>query len=522
MKLSEFDIQQLDGERLRSLTPGQKDALILKLVGDLREALDRLKQDSQNSSRPPSSEAPWRGNSGEWVESEVGEADEGEGEEENTESEHEGAVPAGQRGQGEKGGKQKEEKRKAGRQKGAKGYSRKVELAVTGEEIDRPRECAVCGEGLDPERFTARTAKYVLDVVLGAMGLLGLGVRHEKYVYGDIECSCGHVNRSEPGRCAEEVGWEVALTEWHLVGPTLMALIVCLSQRMLISRRRIQEFLNDWLGIYLSTSTINQCIHEAGRAVAPLEEQMIEEIQQAYQAYGDETAWKEWGVALWLWVITTPTVCLYLVGSRGKEIVEKILGSSFAGWLMSDGYHVYRQFKNRLRCWAHLVRKARGLAESLNQTEAQPFGQQTLALLEELMQAVYTARQGLLEDLPVLFAERLAEFRLLCQQYRDAEHEKTRALARELLNDWDTIWIVLKYPWLPLTNNEAERALRHWVIARRISYGTRTAQGTRAFTLLASVIETCRKRSVSPWSYLSNVIAERRKDNPAPTLPMPT
>ncbi len=55
------------------------------------------------------------------------------------------------------------------------------------------------------------------------------------------------------------------------------------------------------------------------------------------------------------------------------------------------------------------------------------------------MQAVYTARQGLLEDLHVLFAERLAEFRLLCQQYRDAEHEKTRALARELLNDWDTI-----------------------------------------------------------------------------------
>ena len=37
MKLREFDIQQLDGERLRSLTSEQKDALILKLVGDLRE-----------------------------------------------------------------------------------------------------------------------------------------------------------------------------------------------------------------------------------------------------------------------------------------------------------------------------------------------------------------------------------------------------------------------------------------------------------------------------------------------------
>jgi hypothetical protein len=34
---------------------------------------------------------------------------------------------------------------------------------------------------------------------------------------------------------------------------------------------------------------------------------------------------------------------------------------------------------------------------------------------------------------------------------------------------------VLDHPELPLTNNAAERALRHWVIARRLSYGTRNA-----------------------------------------------
>ena len=79
--------------------------------------------------------------------------------------------------------------------------------------------------------------------------------------------------------------------------------------------------------------------------------------------------------------------------------------------------------------------------------------------------------------------------------------------------------MVLQYPQLPLTNNEAERALRHWVIARRISYGTRTEQGSRAFALLASVIETCRKRNLSPWPYLARVIAERRKGNEAPLIP---
>jgi hypothetical protein len=66
---------------------------------------------------------------------------------------------------------------------------------------------------------------------------------------------------------------------------------------------------------------------------------------------------------------------------------------------------------------------------------------------------------------------------------------------------------------------EPNRALRHWVITRRITYGTRTEQGSRAFALLASVIETCRKRKILPWPYLAQVIAERRKGNPAPPLP---
>jgi len=55
--------------------------------------------------------------------------------------------------------------------------------------------------------------------------------------------------------------------------------------------------------------------------------------------------------------------------------------------------------------------------------------------------------------------------------------------------------------------------------ARRISFGMRTAQGSMAFTLLASVIETTRQRNVSPWPYIAEVIKQRRKGEPAPVLP---
>ena len=187
---------------------------------------------------------------------------------------------------------------------------------------------------------------------------------------------------------------------------------------------------------------------------------------------------------------------------------------------MSDGYQVYRRFRQRLRCWAHLQRKAKGLKDSLAK-EARAFGGACDALLDELMAAVYAAREspppaGTLAE---AHRSRLEGFRALCERHRDSPHGKTRALAREFLNDWDAVWIVLAHPHLPLTNNEAERALRHWVILRRISNGTRTEQGSRALALLASVIETCRKRNHLPWPYLAQVIAERRKGNSAPPLP---
>jgi transposase len=140
-------------------------------------------------------------------------------------------------------------------------------------------------------------------------------------------------------------------------------------------------------------------------------------------------------------------------------------------------------------------------------------------LLKVLREAVYRAREGPGEDLTPRYQKALDEFRALCERMQGAAHEKTRALAVEFLNDWEAIFRVLAHPHLPLTNNEAEQALRHWAIWRRVSDGTRTPVGSRAFALPASLIETCRKRQASPWRYLAEVIAQGRRGQPVPGLP---
>ncbi|MCP4042209.1 MAG: transposase, partial [Gammaproteobacteria bacterium] len=333
--------------------------LSLKLLADLKEARDRLNQSPDNSSRPPSTRAPWEG-----ADTEPRDDSEGQGREPQEagqdieEGAQENAPSTGP--EDEKGSEQEQTKPtkkppgKPGKPKGTPGYGRGVELAVTEERIHRPSECGRCAQSLPPEapeKF--HNGRYELDIVSPSSGAPGLEVTHTLHRYLECQCECGHWTRAQPGRCESEEGWTVELTEWHLVGPMLVSLICALNHRLRLSRARIQEFLHDWFQIYLCTATINKCIHEAGRAVEPVVHEEIEvAIRQAELVYADETGWKESTLLLWLWVFTCATVTLFVVGRRTQAVVLRVLGEDFPHWLMSDGYKVYRQYDWRLRCLA--------------------------------------------------------------------------------------------------------------------------------------------------------------------------
>ncbi len=66
----------------------------------------------------------------------------------------------------------------------------------------------------------------------------------------------------------------------------------------------------------------------------------------------------------------------------------------------------------------------------------------------------------------------------------------------------------------------AIRALRHAVIARRISYGTRSSEGSLAYCSILSVVETCRLRKVDPWSYIAILLTKARRGIKHPPIPV--
>ena len=132
---------------------------------------------------------------------------------------------------------------------------------------------------------------------------------------------------------------------------------------------------------------------------------------------------------------------------------------------------------------------------------------------------MYEAREGPGENLKAKHQRELDAFRMCCERDQEAEHEKTPPLARACLNDWEAIFAVLSHPPLPLTNHQAEGRLRHGVILRKLSFGTRSPQGSRALALLARAIDTGRQRRVSHWTYLAEVIRLRRQRGDASPLP---
>ena len=534
VNFSNHDLLQINDDYLDSLLQNDLVVISKRLLRDLKIAREKINQNPNNSSAPPSTRKPWEkgidlNDNNALDDASLDDDEENLGDEIIGNLEQNNFNTPGNKDDSgdEKNSNPKSEKNetktkkkimgKPGQRVGAIGHGRKLELKVTAEANHFPDECVICGNCLNSEQCKKWTAFYVVDLELNHSTTLGLQLTHTKHIYYEGECDCGHVTRREPGRCEDDGEWKVSLTEWRLVGPTMVSFIVCLSKNHRMSLKKIREFLNDWLGLSLSKATINQCLHEAGRAVDPLQEEILNDIVNSALIHADETSWHQGTVFLWLWVFSSQYSSLFLIKSREKEVVNLIL-KDFKGFLMSDGYLAYRFYAKRLRCWAHLIRKAKGLEDSLS-IEGVNFGKYINRLFDELIKAVYEARKNGVKNIEKDFAERLNNFKNYCYRRYDSPHEKVKALAREFLNDWISIWRVLSNVDFPLTNNVAETALRHWVINRKISYGTRTEQGSKVAALLASVIDTCRKRNVLPWPYLSKVIAERRRGNMAPPLP---
>jgi transposase len=506
-RLSKEDLGQMNRNYFQSLN---KEKLV-EVAGNLHqlavEQLEKLEKNSSNSSLPPSSDQ---------FKSRESLVLQSEQQQENPQPE----TNSEQKDQQVKESTQKNnnkgfEKKKPGKQPGADGLWRTTPLVPEQTIPHYPENCASCNSPLnvDPDA-KSHMGYYVLELEKKDSGVEVICTLH---LYYCATCDCGHHTKAKPLRgyvsAVEGRSRDLRIQEYGLVGPMLATFIASLAVRYRMSRPKIRELLNDWLSVELSVGTIDRCIREVGIACSPVVEELIEELQSAEIIHIDETPWYEKGKFRWLWVAITSTIAVYHIGSRRKEELLHLITDAFLGWLVTDGYGAYSTYPKRQHCLAHLIRKAIALTQVVDK-EAQDLGQWLLEELRELIQTIALGDGGGEKD------QNPARLYRVCRLASACEHPKLKALAWEILRDWDAVVAFFYNPQLPPTNNEAERALRHAVIARRISYGTRSSEGSLAYCSILSVIETCRLRKIDPWNYISQVLTQARKGIKCSHIPL--
>jgi transposase len=100
----------------------------------------------------------------------------------------------------------------------------------------------------------------------------------------------------------------------------------------------------------------------------------------------------------------------------------------------------------------------------------------------------------------------------------DSRDKDGRNLAPALLKHFEKFFAFLRKEGVEPTNNSAERALRSAVQWRKVSFGSRSAQGETAVARLLTVTRTCRMQNREPLDYLGTAIRSHRNAQVVPSL----
>ncbi len=79
-------------------------------------------------------------------------------------------------------------------------------------------------------------------------------------------------------------------------------------------------------------------------------------------------------------------------------------------------------------------------------------------------------------------------------------------MCRELYDHRQWLWTFVEVEGVEPTNNASERAMRHPVIWRKLSFGTQSAAGSRFVETMLTVVETCRQQGRKAFAFISSAV----------------
>jgi transposase len=299
----------------------------------------------------------------------------------------------------------------------------------------------------------------------------------------------------------------------------LRAILSVLAGAYRLGKRPIRQLAVDLFGLSISTGMICRLERQAAAELEAPVEGLREHVRQAASAHIDETSWKQGHDKAWLWGAVTAMATVFTIAtSRGAEVAKAMLGTATGKVVISDRFKSYAWIKRRQFCWAHLRRDFQAMIDRGG--EAGEVGRRLLEHSDALFGWWHRVRDGTLARSS--FQTYVATMRPFLKE--DLERgaacacSKTAGTCRELLAGEAHLWTFVRVRGIEPTNNDAERALRHGVIYRKLSGGTDSEVGSRFVERMLSVVATCRQQDTNVLEYLTRCYQAHLDGAPAPSL----
>jgi len=441
-------------------------AQVVTLQAEVAQLREQLGRNSQNSSKPPSSDAP-------------------------SAPPRPKPAPSG---------------RKAGGQPGHTGHGRKL---VPVEQVNRvldlkPTQCNDCGalllgEDAQPVRHQVTELPRVEPEVT-------------EYRQHTLTClACGTRTQAE---CPPEM-------PSGSFGPRVQATVGYLTGRIGASQRDVEEVMQTVFHTDLSLGSIPAQEDQVSAALAEPVQAVQTYVQQQPVQNVDETSWREKTKRAWLWINTTSWVTLFLViATRGAKGAQQVLGTVVKSIVGSDRWSGYNWLdpQQRQLCWAHLKRDFQALVERGGASEW--IGRALLEQVEKMFGLWHRVRDGTLSRADFQTAMQPIQTRVgaLLREGAVLACDKTRRTCENLLKLEVALWTFVRVEGVEPTNNSAERGLRRAVLWRRRSFGTQSEDGSHFVERVLTAVTTLRQQKRDVLDYLTEACAAAIRGDQAPSL----
>ncbi len=424
---------------------------IAELEAEIAELRRQLGQNSQNSSKPPSTDSPF-------------------------------TKPA-----------PKSLRRKSGRKPGGQPGHPGSTLTLVADPNERlrhePGQCAACGADLAAAPEVGMERRQVFD-------LPPMTVRVTEHQLIARRCSCGTTTCGAP---------PAGVTAPVQYGPRITAIILYLYVGQFMSKKRTAQALAELFGTPVSEGTVATMTTRAADGLDGFLDQVKDRIVESETAGFDETGLRVAGKLHWVHCARTGRYTLITCHTkRGREGIDDmgVLGL-FRGVAVHDAwapYDTYIESEHQL-CCAHALRELQGVADTAPPDAQWCWATQVsdalVAMQHLAADAIATGADRIDPD---ALAEQVRRYRSAAQigltetaARSDKPMQKHNALARRLLDRQDDYLRFTTGRRIPADNNGSERDIRMIKLRQKVSGCLRTLTGAKQFCAIRSYLSTAAK-----------------------------